>query len=827
MLKHKIISTRISVLLLVPLLLSLNNTFAQRPIFRSFNVEVETEEATIHAVAQDANNYLYFGTDKGLVKYNGIEARPVRIPDSISINSISALLMAGDSTLWIGGNGGELHVLANNQFRRFRNSAFKPISKITAIYEDTQGSIWIATYGDGAYRIKNNIVYNLNSENGLSDNYTYTIYEDEDNLIWIGTDAGITVFNSRSEDENSVFRYLSTKNGLPDNIVKVIRSTKQKGEVWIAMQDSGICKYDIEAKMHQRIFTKGNHWSYGGIGTMIIDINGDIWAGTSRRGVVRIIVQKNITNKRSGKLFDIRVYNATNGLSGNAIITLFEDDENNVWIGTRKGSNQFARSAYEYLTDKDGLPSKSVYALLVDTKDNYWICTEHEVIKYTYLPSGEVAIKTYLPSKGKLNQQVVSIYEDSNHNIWMGTYGNGVYRLNPATDKINLISEREGLANNNIMSITEDDFGVIWLATLGGVTKITMAGTGYSEFDVTNYTRSDGLGSNYVYYVYHDKRNHLWFATDGGGISKHDGEEFVPIVFPKVLKSTTNYSITDDSRGSLWFSNAEGGIYKYDGKSIVNFNNALGLRDNSASILTTGVNGEIIVAHSKGIDILPKGQKMFKEYNLDWTTFEFNPSLNAFYNDKAGNIWIGTSSGVVKFRYVDDRNEKESPVIILNNIRVEEQNISFTNPGEYKSDQNQFAFEFLGVWLKSPETVMYRYKLEGYEDSWSRVTKERFVTYANLPPGEYVFMVKSRTVDGSWNETPASYSFTINPPLRQTWWFITLCGLGIWGLLYVGYSSKLKSLLADRRRLEDKVIESREEIIRLKNEIEENSGFKL
>jgi len=440
------------------------------------------------------------------------------------------------------------------------------------------------------------------------------------------------------------------------------------------------------------------------------------------------------------------------------------------------------------------------------------------VIKYTYLPSGKVSTKSYLSSSGKLNKQVVSIYEDANRNIWMGTYGDGVYMLNPRTDKITLYSTNNGLVNNNVMSITEDEFGNIWLATLGGVSKISLEGIGYSAFEITNYTQADGLGSNYVYHAYRDHKGYLWFATDGGGISKHNRTEFVPVVFPKSLKSNTNYSITGDKIGGLWFGNSEGGIYNYSGHSLVNYNNKNELRDNSPIILTTGINDEIIVAHGKGIDILYKGEKSFKAFDTDWEQFDFNPSLNACYTDSAGHVWIGTSSGIVKFRYVDDPHVRKSPIVILNNIRVMEQNVATTELRAYEYDENQFSFEFLGVWLKSPESVTYRYKLEGYEENWSRVTTERYMSYANLPPGEYIFKVKSQAKGSSWNDVPVEYSFIIHSPFWQTWWFYVICIISIWSLAYLAYIQRMKYLQASNIILRRKVKDAEEEVDRLKRE---------
>jgi len=98
--------------------------------------------------------------------------------------------------------------------------------------------------------------------------------------------------------------------------------------------------------------------------------------------------------------------------------------------------------------------------------------------------------------------------------------------------------------------------------------------------------------------------------------------------------------------------------------------------------------------------------------------------------------------------------------------------------------QNHLTFEYIGISLTTPGRVKYQVQLEGFDDNWSPITAATYITYSNLSPGDYTFKVKACNNSGIWNEEPVAYSFRINFPFWQSWWFYLICIIAVAGSLF-------------------------------------------
>lgn len=772
------------------------------------------KEIKVQAIAQDKNGFLWIGTEHGLVSYNGIHYKLYQVKDGLPSNSITALYFSYDSTLWIGHADGKISFLKKNIISPFSLKDTLDRSRITCISGDSKKNTWFATYGSGIYKFKGKKISKYNSENGLGDDYVYYAEEISEGKLWLGTDAGITILNTHADDEK--FDRITTKNGLPDNIVQRISKDKS-GKIWITMRDSGFCNYDLAEKKIIRPSLKGG-WKFGPIYSMIIDHTGALWIGSEAEGgLIAFVVHDNQYFR-----FPVSDHNEH---SNQKVLVLFEDVEKNIWVGTEKGLTQYCRSRFEVFTMKDGLPSDSIRAFMIDSKENMWLSSPAGLFHFHFDASGVPQRKFYFTEK-KSDFRIISLFEGKNGNIWVGTYGHGAYLLNPETGSAISFSEAQGLSNNNVMSICDDKDGNIWLATLGGgITKISFSGSNYKNPSVKNYSEEDGIGSIYAYYAFRDSRNHLWFGTDGGGVTRYDGSRFISFNNKAGgLKSDIVYSITEDKNGIIWFGTQEGGVYSYNGRSFTNYGTENGIRDLSPDILSMGVKNELVVAHSSGIDVLDAvNPKKIRQYIPNDFEIDFSPNQNVFFRDKSGVIWMGTDHGVVKFRSSLDSLDYLTPKVEFTGLQVMLQLYPMNASSEFDYRHNQFVFEFAGIYLKAPEKVKYKFKLEGYDKDWSLPTENRMASYPNLPNGEYKFLVCAANAEGIWSQ-PISYSFSIKPPFWKTLWFYVMCALLLAGGFYLFMKWKVKSLKKQNQILEEKVNERTREVVEQKKIIEEKNN---
>ncbi|RYZ55151.1 MAG: hypothetical protein EOP49_03570, partial [Sphingobacteriales bacterium] len=170
--------------------------------------------------------------------------------------------------------------------------------------------------------------------------------------------------------------------------------------------------------------------------------------------------------------------------------------------------------------------------------------------------------------------------------------------------------------------------------------------------------------------------------------------------------------------------------------------------------------------------------------------------------DTSGNVYIAGTGGLMSFRkdvrfrsllvqrtYLTGLSVGNKPF----SWRMPDSSLSFTGlpPSyEFRPRENSLSFSFTGINLYKPGQVKYQYRLKGYSDSLT-VTNTPYVTYNDLPPGDYTFEVRSTANFLFGNEPYERFSFTILTPFWMTWWFRTLVLLTIAGIVYAFYRWRL------------------------------------
>lgn len=781
----------------------INSTMAQSPHFELYKVMKNKKDVNVNTIFQDKSGFIWVGTNQGLVKYNGIEFTPFTTENSLLSNEITAITQDSAGIMWIGHQNGSISIYDGENFAPFKPEEGISSVEISSFLISKSNTVWFTTYGEGVYYWggKNRKrVYNINTDDGLLDNYTYSIVQGENSNIYISTDKGICVYDTTKQ---AIVDSITMSDGLPDNIVKHLCFTPDK-KLWIAMEDGGLCSYDIETKK----FNLVSNWIFGSINDFVIVNPSEFWISTKRNGIVKLNIDAN------GVAW-YKEYGKSQGLSVQTK-TVFLDREHNIWISSKEGLTLRKNNCIEFLDEHDNFNIKNIYNLAFDKKGCIWVASQEGLFKVIISEMGKISVQKVLDNPTSF-LLFISVYCDSEGFIWAGTYGYGVYRINPDDLTYKVFNTNNGLANNNVISISGKKDTILFSTTGGGVSIYDSKNPkSFKTLSIDN-----GLTSNYIYCSFIDSKSRLWFGTDGGGIAC-----MTKGVFQKCedqrdsLFSRVFYSITEDQSGKIWFASADKGIYIYDGSAFKTINEINGLRTNSIRSITRTRDGKIMLVSNEGIDLYDETNKTFEYWGEEDKVAYQEPSLNSAVTDSKGTIWIGTQEGVISYTPSMDTTIQQEPNLqITHRLLYSKQVSQFKTKFSYT--QNYFTFQYIGLWYKAPAKLQYRYKLEGADIGWSAPTRTLQANYSNLSPGNYRFVVEVSHIPGKWISSPnATYSFIIKPPFYFTWWFISAMVIIIVIGIFAIIKYRTAKLERDKDILEEEVRKRTREIQMQKEEIE-------
>ena len=721
--------------------------------FSDFNkllqVDKENKNLKIQYLFQDQQGFIWVGTDHGLYQFDGFDFDKA-IADSTNIKaSISCIYQDRSQTIWVATEVGKLFRRKSDKFKVV-NAPFH--SAVKAIINRTSDELWVATYGEGIYSFKNEEWKKISSGEAQ---FNYAMIITADGKVLVGTDIGLLKFN-----EANNFQLLNTMTGLPENIVREITLLNNSKAI-LGFEEAGVCYMDISTNRFSKPANLTN-WSLGAVNKINYS-NNECWVGTEKNGMVAFSTLKN------GK---VNYYNSTNGFEYTKISFSIFDREGNSWIASDNKLIFRPTKKIEFINNQ-GSDFNDIQAIANDPEGFLWFSNKKGLFKYNTSLSGGIIQKINVPTLSKLH--IVSLFLDDWGYLWIGTFDDGLFRLNTFNNEIKKFGSADGLKNANIVSIQGKD-NKIWLATLGGVAECTIKedknSPGSLTYSFNSFSGANSPGEIFVYDVFVDSKNRVWFGTDGKGLSCLDKGKYKSYSKFDGKNNVVVYSITEDKKGNIWFSTLNHGIYRFDGKQFYQLSIKEGLRDNEITGITVDWQGNIIVIHSKGIDKINPVTMEIDYIGVEAGIENLNCNLNAFCNDANGNIWIGKQDGVmrlIKSRY----SEVTKPLTSIRRI------YAFMKPGlsardsVFEYNQNQISLEFIGLWYANPDAVHYRYRLVGFSNQWIS-TKDKIVTFPNLPPGKYTFEIEASVNNRFINPSTANYSFKINKPLTKQWWFITL-----------------------------------------------------
>jgi signal transduction histidine kinase/streptogramin lyase len=344
---------------------------------------------------------------------------------------------------------------------------------------------------------------------------------------------------------------------------------------------------------------------------------GDFWIGTYGGGLYRI------PNSKSGNL---QHFSTDNGLVNNAVSSLVEDDNGNVWIGTMRGLNVFKNEKLSSLSELRG-----VLSLVIDHKKNFWIGTVNGVY---LLENGKPV------HKGLADHAIPTMLEDRHGNLWIGTNGVGLYRYD--NGKLTAFTKQQGLSSDFIWALHEDPEGSLWVGTTGGgVNRL-------NDGNFVTYGVEEGMAHDKVWSIYENKNQDIWFATEGGVIKKQKDGKFLSITTKDGLSSNNVWCVFEDSNGNLWAGTGGYGLNKCKDGKCTTYTEKEGLGSNYIWSISEDPDGGLwLGVEGSGLTYFKDGK--FKLHPIGTGTS--SRLIHSIVQNKDGSLWIGTEgSGLIHFK---------------------------------------------------------------------------------------------------------------------------------------------------------------------------------
>lgn len=742
---------------------------AQWPGYSTFTLSEDNRPIKINSLLKTSKGYIYCGTTNGLYKFDGERFSQIYFNNKDYHDTVSAIFQDDTLMIWVGFTSGRIAHVRNNKLVYYNPEEGTPKKRITTFLQDKQNNIWFATAGEGLYYIKDKKIYLINDAEGMSDLNISALALTNTNDVLAGTDQGINICTVTPDKKN--ITVLGPAQGLPDYIVTSIVPAG-KDRFWVGMQDKGFCLYNHVTKEIKTTAAIKN-WSYGQINSMIVDDN-ILWIATQSHGLLRY-------NTSNDSLSAVKETNEFLSIK-----TLLRDDQGNIWLtAPGRGLIRTPGETLKLYSLMDAPVFEQIHTILYDKKNNLWVNDEdNRIVKYS-LKNGQ-----YHPHKIKLQglnekTDITATLLDKFGNIWIGTMGKGVYILNTENEQYRVFTENKVFIDAGILSISGQG-NFIFISSLQGSMIIELAEINKdinAPYSFKNYDNSR-TGTNYIYSIFQDSKNRIWFATDGRGLSMLENNQFTYYNDRKKIRDDHIYSITEDKKGNIWFSTASAGIYKFDGHVFTNYTEKDGLSDLTVSALKTDAAGNIIIVHKQGLDILNPVTGNISYVNSSHGIGIINAEdLGAITLDAAGNVMVSTVNGILGYHH--PANALQTPTTILESVQLFLQDIEESKGNIFSHTENSFTFNYTGLYYSNPEQVYYQYKLEGLDSTWI-LTKDKSKTFPNLQPGRYTFRIQSALNKSFHNADEASYNFTIEKAFYKTFWFIGLWVL-VLGLLLFWY----------------------------------------
>lgn len=777
-------------------------------LVHAWGTEDGLPENSATAIVQTQDDYLWFGTFNGLVRFNGHQFKvfnPVNTPQLPNAGIVNLHADQRDR-LWISTLAG-LVIKDGTQWRALGTNEGWVGNYVRTFAERANGDLLLTTFDGHVLAIEHDQLAKLPPPPGQTGvGYLGTV--DENGRWWLAQNRFVGYWNGRQW----VQAYA------PDPSLgrsRVACASARGGGVWVLLGHE-LLRFR-EGKEVSRLSLPPMK---GGIWSLAEDSRTNLWVSSYDSGLFQVTPGG-----------DVRHWTTTNGLGSLSVRLVFEDNEENLWVGSSGGGLRRLKlrrfSEVGTGTPLSGRLARSVSlacdgGLWIATFDNGLLRQDNTRISFVPVPgltnrsayglsvledragrlwygdadgcwwrSGQGAFE-----KVPVKAGVSALFEDSTGRVWFATREGAMFCDG---NRFQQLGPEAGLPRGEVVCFGEDSSGLVWLAGATGVFR-------EEKERFTEVRAGDGRALQGVLCFKADADGAVWMGTRGAGLIRWRNGRVRVIGVNHGLPEREVRGIVEDAQGYFWMPSNRG----------------------------------LIRASRKQLNAVADGALSHLELQLldqsdGLPSVEFSPGQPNSARDAAGRLYFATQKGVTVIDPVSFRLNSYPPQVYVEELTYlvatggpegkgrqtsgfgERVRLSapFPKPLRLPSGSYGLDLQYAALSYSAPEKVRFEYKLDGGNRNWEDAGALRVATFHQLPPGEYIFRVRAANSDGVWNEAGTSLAFTVLPFFWQTWWFrigtaLLLIALG--GALVWSWSHQRVVRALERERLAVEMQQLRDEL---------------
>ncbi len=797
------------------LLFSLGASAASVPIpdmkFRRLDTRDGLSNSQINYLFQDSKGFIWIGTSYGLNRYDGYRFRTyysdARDTTTLRSNYVDYIWEDGDGKLWL--KQGMNYCLFDPVTEKVVRNTSPILAKlgmtggIDRIYVDSKKRLWVKTYSDGLY------CYNPKTKQKTLTKYGYgeteipnefwfsSFGEYEDKLVITSSDGDIMAVDGVKGKVVWRDSYMRQHGAQVRSSYDL--TIDNYGNYWVLSPSSAFVYSQKEMKWYDSITSFLNSRGIVGLPEnlmawdFMMDHRNWLWIATDHEGLIIVNLETKEVHQFLNNKFD------ETSLSENTVKHLLLDKAGNVWIGAyRNGLNQYI----EKMAGIKNIEMGDINTTVEDKSGNYWLGTDNRgIIKYN--PVTEETVIYDKANSGLSTNTIVASHCSRDGYLWFGTYTGGLIQLSPDGHAKNYLATgaENGLLNNNIWSVTEDKWGDIWLGTLGnGVQRLNRKTGKFTTWSSYNTT----LRENFMTTIGWIKKGWLiaGHSTYYSLINPVSGKVMnisIPEIPGKPAAAPASVCVIEDSRGLIWQGSMSGCcvLDQVNGwQTLLDMNS--GLFGTSVVGIAEDHNHTMWVVTEHGVsNVTPE-----KDENGEWTflvrSFSSKDGLQQGpYNQRSvsvthdGKILIGGLGGldIIDPKSLSSSDSKEVP--IFSGLKLFGQQVGVGKEYEgrvileeslddcreltLRYYENQFTIQLATNKGEAHNPARFVYQLEGFSDKWIKTEEtDPNITYMSLHHGDYTLHVRMLNDDGSMGEHEAILKITITPPFLRNRWLMVI-----------------------------------------------------